>query len=78
MQSCFSQASFYHVTNNNSIILRLGGDKGGHFIKFKFDVTVMNTPVLNFQDNADVLGTLDSKDSPFNLRHGLFNQWVEP
>ena len=74
----FIPSNFFTTLTDGSIILRFGGDKGGHFMKFKFGFTVMNTPFPNSPDSFDVLGTLDAEDSAFNLRHGLFNQWVVP
>ena len=46
-------------------------------MKFKFGVTVMNTPFPNSPDSFDVLGTLDSEDSSSNLQNGLFHRWVD-
>ena len=46
-------------------------------MKFKFGVTVMNTPFPNSPDSFDVLGTLDSEDSSSNLQNGLFHHWVD-
>ena len=46
-------------------------------MKFKFGVTVMNTSFSNSPDSVDVLGTLDSEDSFFNLHNGLFHRWVD-
>ena len=53
---------------NNSVVLKFGGDKGGKFMKFKFGVTIMNTPFANSLDSFDVLGMLDAEDSFYNLK----------
>ena len=53
---------------NNSVVLNFGGDKDGKFMKFKFGVTIMNTPFANSPDSFDVLSTLDAEDSFYNLK----------
>ena len=57
----------------NKLLLKFGGDKGGKFVKFKFGVTIMNSPFLNSPDSFGVIRTLDTDDSYFNLKHGIFN-----
>ena len=38
----FQPSSCFTTLDNSYIILRFGGEKRGHFMKFKFGVTVMN------------------------------------
>ena len=66
----FAPSNFF-TKINNSIVLKFGGDKGGKFMKFKFGVTIMNTPFANSPGSFDLLGTLDAEDSFYNLKKRL-------
>jgi hypothetical protein len=54
--------------DDDTIIVRFGGDKGGHFVQFKFGFTVMNYVQTNSPDAFELCLSLDAPDSYFNLK----------
>jgi hypothetical protein len=61
--------------NDSTIIVRLGGDKGGKTMAFKFGVTVMNCLQPNLPDSFDLLGTIEVFDTYLNLKTALFDHF---
>ena len=70
----FIETSLFTSIADDVIMLRFAGDKGGSFMKFKFGVTLMNQPFPNSPDSLDLLAVLDTEDSFYNLKHGIFSQ----
>jgi hypothetical protein len=54
--------------DDDTIIIRFGGDKGGDFMKFKFGFTVMNYLQTNSPDAFELCLSLDAPDTYFNLK----------
>jgi hypothetical protein len=61
--------------NDSVIIVRLGGDKGGKTMAFKFGVTVMNCLQPNLPESFDLLGTVEAFDTYLNLKTALFDHF---
>jgi hypothetical protein len=53
--------------DDDNIIVRFGGDKGGTFMKFKFGLTVMNSVNVHSPDAFEICCTLDASDTYYNL-----------
>jgi hypothetical protein len=62
--------------DDDTIIIRFAGDKGGRFIQFNFGVTVMNYVQANSPDTFELCLSLDAPESYFNLET-LFDLKVE-
>lgn len=58
--------------NDSTIILRLGGDKGGSTMAFKFGATVMNCLQPNLPENFDLIATMEAFDTYQNLKTAIF------
>jgi len=65
------------LLEDDTIILRFGGDKGGKFMQFKFGVTVMNCQEPNSPDAFDMLASLDAPDTYFNMKYAIFDKYTE-
>ena len=53
--------------DDDYIIVRFGGDKGGTFMKFKFGLTIMNSVNVHSPDAFEICCTLDASDTYYNL-----------
>ncbi len=73
--SVFIPSSAITGLNDSTIIVRLGGDKGGKTMAFKFGVTVMNCLQPNLPDSFDLLGTIEAFDTYLNLKTALFDHF---
>lgn len=69
----FLPSQVFSLIDNDRIILKFGGDKGGKTLKTKFGVTIMNTPLSNSVDAFDLIAAVDSEDSYHNLKVGIFD-----
>jgi hypothetical protein len=56
------------LLDDDTIIVRFGGDKGGNFMQFKYGITVMNCHSPNSADAFDICMTLDAPDTYANLQ----------
>ena len=56
------------LMNDNTLVIRFGGDKGGNFMQFKYGITVMNCHSPNGADAFDICMTLDAPDTYSNLQ----------
>ena len=67
------------ITNlpDDTLMLRLGGDKGGSFMKTKFGATIMNCPTPNSMESFDLLATIDCNDTYFNLDQGIIKHYTD-
>jgi hypothetical protein len=59
------------LLDDDTLIIRFGGDKGGNFMQFKYGITIMNCHSPNGPDAFDICMTLDVPDTYANL-HSLF------
>ena len=69
--------AFSHLTNlsNDTIILRLGRDKGGKTMAFKFGATVMNCLKLNLVEHFGFLAMLEAFYTHINLKTAIFDHF---
>jgi antitoxin component of RelBE/YafQ-DinJ toxin-antitoxin module len=56
------------LLDDDTLIIRFGGDKGGTFMQFKYGITVMNCHSPNGADAFDICMTLDAPDTYSNLQ----------
>ena len=56
------------LLDDDALIMRFGGDKGGNFMQFKCGMTVMNCHSPNGADAFDTRVTLDAPDTRSNLQ----------
>jgi hypothetical protein len=56
------------LLDDDTLIIRFGGDKGGNFMQFKYGITVMNCHSPNGADAFDICMTLDAPDTYANLQ----------
>ena len=73
----FIPGKYFTKLEDNTIILRFDGDKDGHFMTFKFGVTLMDRPFANAPDSIKILGSLDAEEYVYNLKNALFYHWVD-
>ena len=59
---------------DNTVIVRLGGDKGGKEMMFKFGFSIMNQSLANSPEAFDLCVTLDAFDTYANLQCAIFNE----
>ena len=69
------RSSVHTLFDDETIILRFGGDKGGKFMQFKFGVTVMNCRDPNSPDAFDLLASLDAPDTYYNMKTAIFDDY---
>ena len=69
-------SSVHTLLNDDTIILRFGGDKGGKFMQFKFGMTVMNCQDPNSPDSFDLIASLDAPDTYYNMKHAIFDKYA--
>jgi len=60
-------SSILTTLDDDYIIVRFGGDKGGSFMKFKFGLTIMNSVNVHSPDAFEICCTLDASDTYHNL-----------
>jgi len=62
------KSSDVSLLDDDTLIIRFGGDKGGNFMQFKYGITVMNCHSPNGPDAFDICMTLDAPDTYANLQ----------
>jgi hypothetical protein len=73
--SVFVPSSSITALDDTNIIVRLGGDKGGKTMAFKFGVTVMNCLQPNLPENFDLVATIEAFDTYHNLKTAIFDYY---
>lgn len=72
---CFVASSKICKVDDDKILVRFLGDKGGTFMQFKFGLSVMNQPDPNSTSALELLGTMEAFDTYPNLHDALFKHW---
>ena len=73
----FVPSSRHTLLEDSTIIVRLGGDKGGNTMAFKFGLTVMNCPKPNLPESFDLIATMEAFDTYTNLRDAIFQYYKD-
>jgi hypothetical protein len=73
--SVFVPSSSITGLDDSTIIVRLGGDKGGKTMAFKFGLTVMNCLQPNLPENFDLIATVEAFDVYHNLKTAIFDHY---
>ena len=63
--------------DDETIMVRFMGDKGGPFMSTKFGLTVMNCRDPNSADSFDLCASLDAPDTYNNLKVGIFDHYKD-
>ena len=68
----FKPSSKFTLLPDTTIMIGLGGDKGGTEFQFKFGLTVLNCENPNSPDAFDLIGTLEAFDTYPNMKNTIF------
>ncbi len=73
----FIESSSICKKDDDTIMIRFLGDKGGTFMQFKFGFSIMNQPSPNSTAAFEVIGSMEAFDTYYNLNAAMFCYWEE-
>jgi hypothetical protein len=73
----FLPSSSFTLLDDSTIIIRVGGDKGGKKMTFKWGLIVMNASKPNSSAALDLLAKMEAFDKYNNLSDAIFQHHVE-
>ena len=72
----FCRLSSFSLLQEDTILIRFIGDKGGTFMQFKFGLTVMSCMEPNSTPFFNLLASMDAFDTHHNLEKAIFLAWA--
>jgi hypothetical protein len=71
----FVPSSYHTKLNDSTVIVQLGGDKGGNTMASKFGITIMNCLQPNLPENFDLIAIMEAFDAYNNLKSAIFQYY---